>query len=122
MKKHFILISLILIFVSTLSFAADDKIQPSDIPEEVNIEFGKVITVEKGKNFFVLVPGRDYIPNRSKDNTGKIEVINVNSTDGYIYLKGSFNDVGQYLIKIQNNYFLFNVIDIDNTNCEKIQL
>lgn len=121
MKKFSILLSIIILLLAT-PVVASDLINPEDLPEEVAIEFGKVVTVEKGKDYKVLIPGRDYIPNNSRSMDTGVSVENTNTTDGYIYLKGKFNNVGQYLIKIQKSYFLINVIEINEINTEKVTL
>lgn len=124
-RKGKIIILLFLVFIVTCIFAytysyADGEINPEDLPKEVKIEFKKAVTVEKRTDFRIILPGHNYIGNNTHDTNFGVTVENTGNS--YIYLKGRFNETGQYLINIAGNYFLFNVIEIDDLSTEQVEL
>lgn len=122
MKKVLILLVAMSISLFSMKVQADELITHEDLPQETKIEFGKTITVERGKDFRILIPGRDYLPNNSKAKNANVTVENFITSDGYIYLKGKFDNIGQYLIEIDGSYFLFNVVEVDNAIIENVRL
>lgn len=121
-KLKILFVCFIVLILPLKSYAT---VGPEDLPQDVYLEFGKTITVERGKLFKVLMPGRDYIPNGTI-NSG-IKIINTSTTDGFSYLEGTFANAGIYLIKIGTvegklGYFIFNVINIDFITAEKVIL
>lgn len=118
-------IFIIALVITILPITSYAEVTPADLPQEVILEFGKAITVERGKQFRVLIPGRDYIPNGTASSG--VKIINTSSTDGFSYLEGTFANAGVYLIKIGTvegklGYFIFNVINIDTITAEVVVL